>query len=178
MDNDLITALTEPNVTLGCVREWDTINTALEEYEYDSACEAAENALRRVYSKFNEGSTRSVFDGGAVVYKVGLIGEQYIELAAFEDPSTVDHLPMARCRMVFHEAGAPILIMETVRPAKPGEDIPDWAVRVDSHQVGLNADGEWVIFDAGWGVADADAVDDHADNTCWIEHPTPALFAA
>lgn len=105
--------------------------------------------LEQLYPTLGFGYSRQVFDGGHVVYKVGLHAIQLHELAAFEQPETYDHLPVAPCRLVWHESGIAILIMETVRPAAADDELPEWASLIDDHQVGWRADGSCVIFDAG-----------------------------
>lgn len=176
MTVSLIDILPAPAVELGPARDWSNVenNHALRR-DYDEAWEAAGEELEALYPSFSLGEVRWAFDGGPVVYKVGCFCSQTTELAAFENPSTVDGLPVARCRMVHHANGAPILIMETVKPASFGDDVPAWASRVDSHQVGQNSAGEWVIFDAGNGV-DEKAFIEASDPECWMEHDLPSTF--
>lgn len=182
--DDLIAALPDPAVPLGPAREWSEADQDAQG-AYSLACNAAAADLVKHYDEFvnrhgSVGSTRCVFDGGDVVYKVGCLQSQRTELAAFEQPSTVDGLPVARCRMVHHAGGAPIIIMETVRPARANDDIPDWAHRVDAKQVGLEARGEWVIFDAGFGLSDEgsewSSADESHSSDGFIDHPLPEIF--
>lgn len=183
-DVDLIAALPAPNVPLGESPGWDYetwVHDMNLRDEYAEAHDAAMDVMTAVYGEqLAGGNERGVWDGGVVVYKIGGLLDQLNEIMAFEDPSTVDGLPVARCRMVYHESGCPILIMETVRPARYGDDIPDWARRIDCHQVGLNTEGNWVIFDAGSLLlaADNEHEVDEDEREGWIDHPLPSLFAA
>jgi hypothetical protein len=114
----------------------------------DWAWSCAERDLAARYPKLGEGAFRTVYDGGDVVYKLGMPDAHDRELAAYEDPSTYAHLPVAPCRVVHHVSGLPILIMECVRPLQPHERPPSWADQVDGRQVGQLASGQWAVFDA------------------------------
>jgi hypothetical protein len=168
-----------PDVPLGPARTWDM---KCEGNAYQQAVGAAWEDLTRLYTRFTApgtpqydmGGTRSVFDGGEAVYKIGDLECQLTELAAFEYPESYDYLPVAPCRIVWHSAGAPILVMQTVLPAVPGDELPEWASRVDSAQVGWTAGGQCVIFDAGFDLAPEHT----AKSLGWMDHPLPALFDA
>lgn len=128
--------------------------------------------LKILYPLLGSGYSRHVFDGGHVVYKVGLHAIQMHELRSYEQPSTYDDVPVAPCRIVWHESGIAILIMETVRPAARDEDLPEWASRVDDHQVGWRASGECVVFDAGERLATKPI-----PRAFVQRHTLPAMFA-
>ena len=139
-----------------------------------------QDQLAALYREFEEhpgfrmGYTRSVYDGGPVVYKVGAPATQRREVAAFEHPETYDGLPVAPCRMVYSASGVPILIMETVFPMTGQEDdLPEWMTRVDNCQIGRRADGSWAIFDAG------NRLGKPGSQEGWMKaHPTPHIFAS
>lgn len=140
--------------------------------EFTEAYLAAMRDFEKVYgSELGSGAERCVYDGGDVVYKVGWPEAQLNEVAAFEDPRTYGGLPVAPCRIVWHESGLPIVIMLTVRPATPDdEDLPDWSTRIDHNQVGWR-DGQWYVYDAGSAVGDLGENREH-----WLDSPLPRIF--
>lgn len=118
----------------------------------------------------DSGADRTAFDGGDIVYKVGWPTSQMREVEAFENPASYGDLPVAPCRLVWHANGIPIVIMLTVRPATPDDDLPEWSTRIDHQQIGWR-DGAWMVYDAGGPIDD---IGSHGD--CWLDPPMPAMF--
>lgn len=76
--------------------------------------------------------------------------------------------PVAECKIIWHESGLPVIVMEKVitdqyvkgHKVAPWDDFPDWASRVDNSQVGWSTiDNAWVIYDAGYPESPDDAWD-------------------
>jgi hypothetical protein len=131
--------------------------------------------MRTLYgAELGRGMSRVAFDGGDAIYKVPIshqgIAHCEREAAEHERPDHYAGCPVAACRLVWHSSGLPVLVMEPVRAATRGERRPSWARRVDSNQVGRNAHGRWVVFDASH-----DLLEDHALQ--WIEHRVPRALA-
>lgn len=170
--------LPAPRVRLGLPYEPLMADRQLQRMAEDQV----ERELGRLYPRLHEGGQRLAFDGGRVVYKIGSIDSLMTELSMYERPELADHLPVAPCRMVYHENGCPILIMETVNPVRNAEGLPDWALRVDGIQVGRNVHGEVLIFDADFGVSEASRSYNPEDvanlHEFMAAHPVPQLFAA
>lgn len=120
------------------------------------------------YGVFDGGAQRTVFrdEAAGAVYKVAIPGgsgwadmraciqAQYDELRAYE--LDYECIPVAPCRMVWHESGAPIIIMELltrVQHETRGRDedgLPWWAWSVDQMQIGWSQLlGGWAAYDAG-----------------------------
>jgi hypothetical protein len=66
--------------------------------------------------------------------------------------------PIAPCELVWHESGLPVVIMERIECDPERDDMPEWARRIDGHQVGWSQRAsQWLIYDAGCQVATSDA---------------------
>lgn len=147
---------------------------------WDGVTRVREQLQAQYGDPFSRGSSRTVFDGGDVVYKVGALNATMNEVRAYDDPTTYDSLPVAQCRLAwapletrYHMLCVPILIMETVLPATEDDDVPAWAYRIDHTQVGRNRSGRWVVFDAG---ARPERYQPSAG--LYLTHETPRAFAA
>ena len=107
-----------------------------------------------------QGSGRRVFlsPSGRFVFKVPLQEwglranqrEHQIYRYPKMGPDYLNRKRCARCRL----APSGVLVMELVRTgnavgARLAEDLPDWALRVESYQVGTNRAGDQVAYDFG-----------------------------
>lgn len=138
-------------------------------------------------TEFSEGSYRRAFGWGEVVVKAPIGHERIRGLDEYDDLIRCQQTalscwsslyefsctepdaapgPVAPCRLVWHESGLPIVIMERVLTRDEmleGEDgwpretphpliasVPDWAEMIDGEQVGWSpSQGSWVIYDSG-----------------------------
>lgn len=168
--------LPAPPIKLGEASDFDPRN---EREAYQDAVEQ----LQALYPQFPGGSTRRVFDAGAVVYKVG--DAETNECEAEHYASGDSHVPIAPCRIVYTHMGVSILIMQTVNPLRDYDQLPEWAHLIDSKQVGFTPYGEVVAFDIGSGPGmradsqenlEADRPD--IERFMQDEHATPRRFYA
>lgn len=124
-------------------------------------------------AQIGKGAYRDVYqheDRPGVVYKVphspyreahhgiysNLFEHDMFLSSGLEDDSPVAG-PVAECKILWHESGLPVVVMEEVitGPAEdddkvaPWDDFPEWSHAVDGCQVGWSAIDGWVIYDAG-----------------------------
>lgn len=124
--------------------------TTLTQAHFKAALYTVKKELTALYGNPHSGTNRHTFLDKDVVYKIPRtfhwgIGACKREVLAYEEQT--DHLPMATCRLVYHQTGLPIVIMQKVQTNMLGK--PAWATRIDGSQVGLTAEKKWVVFDAG-----------------------------
>jgi hypothetical protein len=120
----------------------------------------------------DRGQFRAVWIEGDIVIKVPVCANGYralsgaaanayevreAEAGGYPHPRTDDRVPISACRIVWHETGMPIVIMERI-DTNPDRDMPDWSRRVDKEQVGWNERTQgFEVYDAGCKVGDCGA---------------------
>lgn len=146
-----------PGLTLSSL-SWQASHEAakaLGHTAYERAVFEAQKQLDDIcHGHFGSGGSRRVYDGGDVVYKIGELASQIVELEAYTCPHTYNNLPVAPCRIFWTDKFAPVLIMQAVRPLRQCDELPLWATQVDCCQVGIDDDDNWLIFDAGCKLED------------------------
>lgn len=157
-----------PHVPLGLRNEELLDRLRDDEDAMVEAHKAATADLESVYERLGSGAQRTVFESkcGKVVYKIARTNYDWgdaeecmdanlAEVARFENG--YDGIPVAPCRIVWHESGVPIVVMEKLDKPQHEcddegvcEDVPWWSHRVDGSQIGWsNLLGCWAVYDAG-----------------------------
>lgn len=121
-------------------------------------------AADRQLTLFERGSYRRVFAADDVVYKVpnpkiGAWEAVYMRSVwanVYEACQASDEYegPIAPCRIVWHESGLPVVIMERLgrEQAPKGTAYPEWGRQVDNQQYA------WSALLQSWAIYDADCI--------------------
>jgi hypothetical protein len=156
--------LPAPDVNLTSAADgWSRLLVLLDdERALEMAIRRADKELRERYACIAGGQQRDVFNGGTVVYKLPLpqatrwediIGHVWANLdEVFACEQDAHNVQIAPCRLVWHETGIPIVVMEHVDVLDDDDIEEELMDVVDSDQIGWSdlLDRQ-VCFDAGSG---------------------------
>lgn len=124
-----------------------------------AAVRTVREQIDKLYTMEGQGTSRAVYRSSDCVYKCPI---EHYSGAVFNCMTnlvealtyTSNHeraFPVVPCRIVWHELGVPIIVMERVEVYYASGNEPGWAEQVDSNQVAYSPLlGSWGAYDAGY----------------------------